>query len=121
VALEQAILNDVFPCMIVEDDCVLSEVPVPEPGMVYLGGFESAKGIYGTHAIMYNTRADAEGFLCFFKSRKNNPDSLLNMYRKANLDKVKKYSKGYIATQGRDYSDIETCVVERTADGKLRH
>ena len=121
LALEQAISNDVFPCMILEDDCVLSEAPVAEPGMVYLGGFESAKGIYGTHAIMYNTKADAEGFYNYVKSHKNTADSVANMYRKANPAMIKKYSKGFIATQKQNYSDIETCVVGRTADGKLIH
>lgn len=121
MALFAAIHLNVFPCMILEDDCVLSEVPSPEPGMVYLGGFESAKGIYGTHAIMYNTRQDAIGFHAFLKAHKNTVDSVANMYRKANLEKVKKYSKGFIATQLRDYSDIEGGVVERTVDGKLIH
>ena len=121
MALFAAIHLNVFPCMILEDDCVLSEVPSPEPGMVYLGGYESAKGIYGTHAVMYHTRQDAIGFHAFLKAHKNTVDSTANMYRKANPDKVKKYSKGFIAKQLRDHSDIEGCVVERTADGKLKH
>jgi len=119
IALHTAIVENVFPCMILEDDCVLSEVPVPEPGMVYLGGFESAKGIYGLHAVMYNTLEDAQGFIQFLSSRNNTCDSVANQYRKANPEKVKKYSKGFIATQLKDYSDIEGCVVERTAAGVL--
>lgn len=118
-AIFTAIHLDVFPCMILEDDCVLSEVPVAEPGMVYLGGFESAKGIYGLHAVMYNTKEDAQKFAAFLIGHKNTADSVANMYRKANLDKVKKYSKGFIAKQLRDHSDIEGCVVERTAAGVL--
>jgi hypothetical protein len=119
-ALAYAIYLGVFPCMILEDDCVLSEVPMAEPGMVYLGGFESAKGIYGLHAVMYNTKEDADGFLDFLMTHKNTADSVANIYRKANLDKVKKYSKGFIARQLRDHSDIEGCVMERSADGKIK-
>ena len=93
-ALFAAIHLNVFPCMILEDDCVLLEVPVPEPGMVYLGGYESAKGIYGFHAVMYNTRQDAIDFQTYAKAHKNTIDSVANMYRRANPDKVKKYSGG---------------------------
>ena len=114
-ALVAAIHLNVFPCMILEDDCVLSEVPVPEPGMVYLGGYESAKGIYGFHAVMYHTRQDAIDFQLYAKAHKNTIDSVANMYRKANPDKVKKYSKGFIATQLTGYSDIEDML--RSPDG----
>jgi GTP-binding protein EngB required for normal cell division len=118
-ALLAAISCNVFPCVILEDDCKLQEVPTPEPGMVYLGGFESKAGIYGLHAVMYNTKQDAEDFYNFLKRHKNNGDSVANKYRKLNPDKVKKYSKGFIATQLKDYSDIECATVERTADGKV--
>jgi len=118
-ALFSAIALDVFPCIILEDDCVLDEAPKPEPGMVYLGGFESEKGIYGMHAVMYNTKADAEGFLRFLKAHKNTVDAVANMYRRANLDKVKKYSKGFICSQIEDRSDIEGKIVERSAAGKF--
>jgi len=114
-ALFAAIHYNVFPCMILEDDCILSEVPVAEPGMVYLGGYESAKGIYGFHAIMYNTRQDAIDFQLYAKAHKNTIDSVANMYRKTNPDKVKKYSKNFIATQLTGYSDIEDMI--RSPDG----
>jgi hypothetical protein len=118
-ALQNAIDQNVFPCMIVEDDCILSEPPIAEPGMVYLGGFIKGENIHGLHAVMYHTVKDASDFLVFLATHKNNSDSVANMYRKANPDKVKTYSKGFIATQKQNYSDIEMCVLERTADGKL--
>jgi len=125
-ALLAAISCNVFPCVILEDDCVFKEAPVAEPGMVYLGGFESEKagprkpgGIYGFHAIMYNTKEDAEAFYSYLKTHRNTVDSVANKYRKTNPDKVKKYSKGFIATQIEDYSDIECADVERTAGGMI--
>jgi hypothetical protein len=119
-ALQSAIAQNVFPCMILEDDAVLSEVPVPEPGMIYLGGFEieyreprKPGGIFGLHAVMYHTAQDASGFLAFLTGHKNTADSVANQYRKKNIDKVRKYSKGWIAHQRTNYSDIECVIMDR--------
>jgi hypothetical protein len=119
LALETAIKDNVFPCIILEDDAELSETPVPEKGMVYLGGYESAAGIYGLHAVMYSDRCYAEAFLKYAKAHKNTIDSIANLYRKKNAD-VTKYSKGFIATQRRSFSDIEQETIIRTPDGKIK-
>lgn len=119
-ALEAAIDNGIFPCLILEDDAVLNEKPEPEPGMVYLGGFESPKGIYGLHAVMYETVQDAADFLLYLITHKNTADSIANQYRKENPDLVRKYSKGFIATQAVSFSDIEGAIISRSAAGSVR-
>jgi len=116
-ALSRAIENDVFPCMILEDDAVLSEVPEAEPGMVYLGGFESPKGMYGMHAISYSDKQAAYKFLQYYRPNNNTCDSIANRWWK--LGRSKKYSKGFIAFQLEDYSDIEGGVVRRTENGRI--
>jgi hypothetical protein len=119
-ALSKAIYRNEFPCIILEDDCVLSEVPEPEPGMVYLGGYESSKGLFGFHAIMYNTIEDALKFFEYaIHARKSAIDAVGNRYRIAYPDRVSKYSKGFIATQLKDFSDIEGCVVSRSPAGTV--
>ena len=118
-ALSEAMHQDIFPCMILEDDCVLSEVPQPEPGMVYLGGYESSKGLYGFHAVMYNTWEDAANFSYYADDEQKAVDAIGNDYRKKHPDRVSKYSKGFIATQLTDFSDIEGCVVSRTQAGTV--
>lgn len=120
LALETAIKEDIFPCVILEDDADLSETPVAEKGMIYLGGFESAVGIYGLHAVMYSDRSYAEDFLKYAKAHSNTIDSIANLYRKKHTDDVKKYSKGFIATQRRSFSDIEHATIIRTHDGKIK-
>jgi hypothetical protein len=108
LALETAIAANVFPCVILEDDAVLNEAPVAERGMVYLGGWWVTKGkktgLYGAHAIMYDTRLDAEMFLATLKTHKNTTDSVANNWRV--LGHATVYSKGFIAKQRTDHSDI---------------
>jgi len=105
--------------MILEDDAVFSEKPQPQSGMIYLGGYESDTGIYGSHAIMYGSSADATSFLEYAKTRKNTIDSIGNSFRKSHAF-VQKYHTGFIVTQRKSYSDIEGATVARTPDGKLR-
>jgi hypothetical protein len=104
--------------MILEDDAVFSEKPQPQNGMTYLGGYESDAGIYGFHAIMYGSSADATSFLEYAKARKNTIDSIGNAFRKSHAW-VQKYRTGFIVTQRLSYSDIEAEVVLRTANGKV--
>ena len=118
-AISRALNQNVFPCMILEDDCVLSEVPEPEPGMVYLGGFESSKGLFGFHAVMYNTRQDLLDFGMYARDKKAAIDAIGNNYRIICPHRVSKYGKGFIATQMVNYSDIEMCVVSRSAAGTV--
>ena len=116
-ALEIALERNVFPCIILEDDAVLIRVPEPEEGMVYLGGFETASGIYGLHAVMYSSASAVLGFHTYLRGHKNTADSIANKYRKRG--NATKYSKGFIAFQLEDYSDIEGGVVRRTANGRI--
>jgi len=116
-ALERAIERDVFPCLILEDDCWFHEKPAIEPGMVYLGGFESEAGIYGMHAMSYSDADCAKKFLTFLKAHKNTNDSIANKWRK--MGNATKYSKGFIAVQTNDYSDIQQREVKRTASGAI--
>lgn len=118
-AMGAALDNRIFPCLILEDDCVLSEMPTPEPGMVYLGGYESSKGLFGFHAMMYSTREQLMDFAMYAVRIKSAIDAVGNRYRIAHPDRVSKYSKGFIATQLTDYSDIEGCVVSRSAAGTV--
>jgi hypothetical protein len=117
LALETALQRNVFPCIILEDDAVLIQVPEPEAGMVYLGGWESDAGIYGLHAVMYSSVSDALGFHNYLRGHKNTSDSIANRWRK--LGNAKIYSKGFIAYQIEDYSDIEGGIVRRTPGGRI--
>lgn len=119
-ALRTAIDSNIFPCIILEDDAVLSEKPEPEDGMVYLGGFESAVGIYGLHAVMYSDKYTALSFLAYAKKYKNTIDSIANRFRKQNDSICKKYHKGFIATQRKSFSDIESAIVTRSASGSIK-
>lgn len=118
-ALETAVARKIFPCIIVEDDAVFTEVPEYQKGMTYLGGYESVSGIHGFHAMMYSSRGMALIFLQYAKAHKNTIDSIGNNFRKI-YDDVKIYYKGFIATQRKSYSDIEGATVERTPDGKIK-
>ena len=120
LALSEAMHQKIFPCMILEDDCILSEVPQPEPGMVYLGGFESSKGLFGLHAVMYNTWDDAADFSYHADDQQKAIDAIANDYRMKHPDRVRKYSKGFIATQAKDFSDIEGAIVSRTPGGSVK-
>lgn len=118
-ALSEAMHQKIFPCMILEDDCVLSEVPTPQPGMTYLGGFESSKGLFGFHAVMYNTWDDAANFSYYADDQQKAIDAIGNDYRMKHPDRVSKYSKGFIAKQLAGHSDIEGYAVKRTAAGTI--
>jgi len=118
-AMARALNRRIFPCMILEDDCVLSEVPEPETGMVYLGGYESSKGLFGFHAVMYNTREQLLDFAMYARDRTSAIDAIGNRYRIDNPHRVSKYGKGFIATQLTGYSDIEGCVVSRSPAGTV--
>ena len=108
-ALETAVAANVFPCVILEDDAVLDEVPVAEPGMVYLGGWWGNKqghlGLYGAHAIMYESQEAAHAYCKFLRTHKNTADSVGNLWR--NKGRAALYSKGFIAKQRAGFSDIE--------------
>ena len=119
LALRTAIDRNIFPCIILEDDAVLSEKPEPEEGMVYLGGFENALGIYGLHAVMYSDKYTALSFLAYAKKYKNTIDSIANKFRKQNDSICKKYHKGFIATQRRSFSDITETTVRRSPAGTI--
>jgi hypothetical protein len=88
--------------------------------MVYLGGFESAVGIYGLHAVMYSDKDTALSFLVYAKKYKNTIDSIANRYRKENQTTCKKYHKGFIAMQRKSFSDIESAIVTRSASGSIQ-
>jgi hypothetical protein len=118
-ALQTAIARNIFPCIILEDDTIFTELPEFQRGMTYLGGYESSSGIHGFHAMMYSSRTMAIIFLDYARAHKNTIDSIGNMFRKI-YDDVKIYHKGFIAIQRPSYSDIEGGTVERTHDGKIR-
>jgi hypothetical protein len=119
-ALQTAVEQNIFPCMILEDDAVLTAIPTETTGMVYLGGFVKGDDIHGTHAILYHTQQDAQKFLAYATIRKNTIDSIANNYRKANRDRVTTCASFPLATQAVDYSDIEGSVVSRSATGTIR-
>ena len=47
-------------------------------------------------------------------------DAIANDYRMKHPDRVRKYSKGFIATQAKDFSDIEGAIVSRTPGGSVK-
>ena len=104
--LKIAINANEFPCCVLEDDCVLEQIPnvADNSGMVLLGGEVLKSGIYGTHAIMYCDLQSCLKWFCYLSCHKNTVDSVCNMYRK--LGNVKVFSKGFITYQRSDYSDI---------------
>ena len=104
--LKIAINANEFPCCVLEDDCVLEQIPdvSDNSGMVLLGGEVLKNGIYGAHAILYTDLQSCLKWFCYLSCHKNTVDGVCNMYRR--LGNVKVYSGGFIAFQRSDYSDI---------------
>jgi len=102
-ALETAIAENIFPCLILEDDALFLTQPSAPKKMTRYGGWSVKDRMYGAHAFGYEKKEDAEMYLCYLKSRKNIVDSVAYDYQTTYPDRV---TTDIISTQEQDYSDI---------------
>jgi len=107
-ALEIAIEGDIWPCMIVEDDVVITEMPTvfeDDKPIVYFGGLDvSGRGVYGGHAICYRTREAAEIVLAFAREHPENIDTRLVRLQKRK--DIFSFRRPYPITQAAGFSLI---------------
>lgn len=109
-ALEAALSCNHWPCLILEDDILISgtepiTLPTTTKEIIYLGGNpQGSKGVYSSHAILYKSAEIARQVLDYHSQHPNAVD--YNMIRFNRLHDCCYYDEPYRFWQRNDISDI---------------
>ncbi len=109
-ALQQTIIMNEWPCLIVEDDILIHGtepllLPDTSKEFIYLGGLDTDTAVYGTHAICYKTKEAASIALLHLIRYPGSPDhSLIKLWKSTGASH---YARPYRIWQRDGYSLIE--------------
>jgi hypothetical protein len=115
-ALEEAIIEDQFPCLIVEDDVEFrGELPheYPYPMTLLGGNYVDGKGTYLLHAVYYATKEAAQYFCAALYKYKTTTDGVSVRLQRSDPTFCGALHE-YVAFQRVDYSDIQQTIMKRT-------